>query len=108
MNCPKCQSETTVIDTRPVNGGRERKRCCGNGHISYTREIHVEKWDYVDPRKNRYVRKPQLKTKGKEKKVSNDTKPKVSKPKPPEKTWKGFVVTDKTPAWVTKMWERTL
>jgi transcriptional regulator NrdR family protein len=110
MNCPECQSETIVIDTRHVNGGRERKRRCDKGHISYTREIHLEKWDYVDPRKKRYTPKPKIesKLKSKKKKVSNDTDPKAEKPAPPEKTWKGFVITDETPAWVTKLWERTL
>jgi hypothetical protein len=113
MNCPKCESATIVTDTRRVNGGRERKRRCCNGHISFTREVFIDKWDYVDPRRNRYVPKLKRKKKLKHKKVKvlidtkKKPKPKATSPKPPS-TWGGVVVTEKTPLWVRNLWDKTL
>lgn len=54
MNCPKCEADSRVVDTREVNGQRQRKRKCRMGHIFYTNEVPIENWNYVDPR----VKKP--------------------------------------------------
>lgn len=28
MNCPECNADTKVIDSRPIEGGVRRRRCC--------------------------------------------------------------------------------
>jgi transcriptional regulator NrdR family protein len=50
MNCPKCNTASTVVDTRKVNGARQRKRRCKKGHEFFTGETVIIKWDYIDPR----------------------------------------------------------
>jgi hypothetical protein len=112
MKCPKCHNYTIVADTRKVNGGRERKRRCSNGHITYTKEVIVEKWDYIDRRSGRYRRKPLTKTpKKKEVKPKKPAAPKkIKTPERPQgaRKWTGLKITDETPMWVKKLWDRTL
>jgi transcriptional regulator NrdR family protein len=50
MTCPKCEAGSRVVDTREVEGQRQRKRKCRMGHIFYTKEVAMRKWSYVDPR----------------------------------------------------------
>lgn len=84
MNCPKCNSASIVIDSRKVNGARQRKRCCKNLHNFFTSEMIVVKWDYIDPR----VKKP-------------GTKPTQSRANMLKKTKIGKLALKKnSPAWV--------
>lgn len=89
MNCPVCKKPTIVIDTRAVNGGRERKRTCAENHISFTQEQFIEKWNYRDPRRKRVPA------------------PKASLKKTKLKKWKGIQLNDSSPLWLKNIWERT-
>lgn len=46
MNCPKCDAETAVIDSRSALGTvRRRRQCEACGHRFTTREVNQEDWE---------------------------------------------------------------
>jgi len=46
VNCPKCDAETSVIDSRFALGTvRRRRQCDACGHRFTTREVNQEDWE---------------------------------------------------------------
>lgn len=42
MNCPICNAQSYVIDTRETENYRRRRYQCNNGHRFNTAEVHWE------------------------------------------------------------------
>jgi hypothetical protein len=96
--CPTCNKDSSVIDTRLVEGVRYRRRKCGCLNLWVTVEsVFDGPWPYKDPRVRKYKPKPRAE--------KAKPRPKLPKKKPlpvftPAVQQWNLVVTKESPLWL--------